>query len=238
MKLLSALCTATLLAATHLPAQEPAASAPAPDTVPAAEAAAETEAVVGSDAAVSSPAPADPATPIAPQSSAVPEPTLDLMPAQPSPTLPVPDATGPEPSLIPEAPTTTEKPRGSAIEQPRPGTTAPEVKKDKKSATELSTGELHQRIRFRQARTRALGDPAIQAEWRQAETARTDFEKRAALKRYYTLLYTRMGRLDASIKKDAAERQRIALRRLEQTRIEGTEQPLDAAERTVRLDQD
>ncbi len=212
-------------------AQDPGTSAPVlpPEASPGT-----TELVPGT-----APAATDSGVPVAPARPAAAEPTLDLMPAQPSQGLPAPGASESEPSLIPEAPTATERPRGSAITPPRSGGTIEKEgksKKEKKSSTDLSTGELQQMIRFRQAKTRALGDPAVQAEWRQSEVARTDFEKRAALKRYYTLLYARMGKLDGSLKKQITERSLTSLHRLEQKRIEGTEQPLELAEETSRTE--
>jgi hypothetical protein len=61
--------------------------------------------------------------------------------------------------------------------------------------------------------------------------ARTDLEKRDALKSYYKLLYARIVKLDPSVTKVSVLREAAALRRLEQTRIDPTE-PLDPQERT------
>ncbi len=146
---------------------------------------------------------------------------LDLMPAQPELAPPATDST-----LIPETPATVGKPRGGAISQP---------KKAKKSATEAAEGAMAQRVRLRQAKTRAMRDPAVQAEWQRSESARTEFDRRETLKRFYTLLYSRMGKLDGSLKKDLAQEQAFALRRLTQTRIEATETP-DADRRTARFE--
>lgn len=224
--LLPALCTATLFATLPLRAQEGAAAPAATSPVSAPES-------VAPDAVSETSPSAPPARPAAP------EPTLDLMPAQPTQTLPAPSTpiSETEPSLIPEAPTTNPKSRGSAIEPPsRIGVPEGKEKKQKKSATEISNNELQTRIRFRQAKTRALGDPAIQAEWDKSVVAHTDFEKRAALKRFYTMLYARMGKLDGTLKKEIDERQRVSLKRLDQTRIEATEEPISLADRSSRLD--
>ena len=82
--------------------------------------------------------------------------------------------------------------------------------------------EQRERIRYRQARTKAERDAQVQAHWEEAAQARTDLEKREALKRYYESLYTRMTRLDGSIKQLIVRRKAVALRRLEQTRIDPT----------------
>jgi hypothetical protein len=93
---------------------------------------------------------------------------------------------------------------------------------------------LQQRIRFRQAKTRASNDPAVQAEWARANAARTDFEKRDALKAYYKALFNRMRRIDGSLRARIAETEQRAMKRLTQTRIDPTE-PIDPDERADRF---
>jgi hypothetical protein len=129
--------------------------------------------------------------------------------------------------LIPEQVPQNEKPRGTAIE--------PRAPKTRKSKTSESAGEVLERIRFREARTKAERDAKVQAEWARSQTAKTELEKRDALKSYYKLLYGRMVKLDASLKKLIDQRQLISLRRLEQTRIDPTE-PLDPHERAERFE--
>jgi hypothetical protein len=75
----------------------------------------------------------------------------------------------------------------------------------------------------------------VQAEWDSAAKAKTDYDKREALKRYYKLLYGRILKIDSSVKKTSDLRQQAALRRLEQTRIDPTE-PLDPQERAERFE--
>jgi hypothetical protein len=132
--------------------------------------------------------------------------------------------------LIPETPAPIEKPKGSAIEQPG-GDKAEKVKPNK---TQVAADDVADRIRLRSAKTKALRDPKVQAEWESAEKARTDLERREALKRYYTLLYDRIDRIDATLKKLTALRRISATRRLEQTKIDPTE-PLDPDERAERF---
>jgi hypothetical protein len=96
-----------------------------------------------------------------------------------------------------------------------------------------STSELDRRIRFRQAHTRAVNDATIQSLWADSRSAKTDYEKRAALKGYYTALYRKMAALDKSIAPLIEERKVIALRKLDQTRVEPTD-PLDEEHRQRR----
>jgi hypothetical protein len=144
---------------------------------------------------------------------------LQLAPAA-APATPAP-AAEPEVTLIPE----------QVPQNPKP---APAPKAEPKSKTEESAEELVERIHFREARIKALRDPQVQAEWETAAKARTDYEKREALKRYYKLLYSRIIKIDATVKKTSDLRQTAALRRLEQTRIDPTE-PLDPQERAERI---
>jgi hypothetical protein len=129
----------------------------------------------------------------------------------PSPVAPPPGLTSEPLPLIPETPETTEKPHGSALVQ---------TKRDKTSDAE---NELAARIRLREIRNQALKDPKIQAEWTRAHAVKTDAEKRAALTSYYTLLYTKMAKLDGSLQKRITVMQTAAVRRLTQRNIEPSE---------------
>jgi hypothetical protein len=144
-----------------------------------------------------------------------PAPKLDLMPAQDVPA--VPPAS--EQTLIPEMVDPVEKPAGTAIPQPGAAPTFP------KSKTEIAADQLELMVRFRTVKNRVIKEPAIQAEWDNAENARTDYEKREALKRYYLLLYSRMEKLDRTLKAQIADRRVESLRKLTQTRLEPTERP-------------
>ena len=153
------------------------------------------------------------------------DPTLDLMPSNSDQTLPPPALTTEPLPLIPEAPEPTERPRTSGRDEPR---------QEKKSSTEQASNEMKERIRYREVKTRALKDPAIQAEWERAHLVGTDFEKRETLKKYYKMLYTRMARIDKTLKKRIDEQEQTAIRRLTQTRIDPTE-PLAAEDRDDRF---
>ena len=124
----------------------------------------------------------------------------------------------PEPSLIPGIPGRAggDRPKGRSTLRP-PTTSA----------------DLEARIRYRQAHSRAANEAPIQALWEESREAKTDYAKRDALRRYYTLLYRRILTFDKTIAPLVQERQRISLRRLDQTRIEPTD-PLEEEYRQRR----
>jgi hypothetical protein len=151
---------------------------------------------------------------------------LQLAPAA-APTPLTPDSL-PEVTLVPEPVPQKKKPDAAAA-------AAVPVDKEKKSKTEESSEEVTQRVHFREARTKALRDPQVQAEWERATHAKTDLIKREALQTYYKLLYARILKIDGSVKKLADLRQTASMHRLEQTRIDATE-PLDPDERAERFE--
>ena len=165
--------------------------------------------------------------PLCAQESAPAE-TLELIPSNPAPSEPASPAESLP--LIPESPEPAKKPKGKSPALAPVG----ELKKEKKSSTEATADEQAQRIRFREAKTRALRDPAVQREWERSLQARSDFEKREALASYYKLLFARIAKLDKSLKPQATLTQQRALRGLTQTRIDPTE-PLDPQERAERF---
>ncbi len=167
--------------------------------------------------------PAAESTPAPKIEPAAPKPTL--RPTPPSPIAPPAD---PEMELLPLIPDTPPAldlpPPGEAI--PQPPDITQELKSERAAAVE---NELRNRIRLRQIKTKALKDPRIQADWERAQTARTEFEKREALKDYYTTLYDRMTKLDSSLKGQIKDLRTESLRRLRQHRMAPTEplEPLD-----------
>jgi hypothetical protein len=92
---------------------------------------------------------------------------------------------------------------------------------------------MKERIRYREVKTRALKDPAIQAEWERAHKVGTDYEKRESLKKYYTMLYARMARIDKTLKKRIAEQERTSIGGSH--RRGSIQRPLDTADRTQQL---
>jgi len=130
----------------------------------------------------------------------------------------------PEVTLIPEQ--VPEQTKGVAPEMSEPEKSG----KGDKSKTSETVEELELRIHYRQAYTKAQRDPKVIAEWDRSAKARTDLEKREALKSYYKLLHARILALDSSVKKVSDLRRGLSLRRLEQTRIDPTA-PLDPQDR-------
>lgn len=127
--------------------------------------------------------------------------------AQPSPT-PL--------SLIPETPASTSRPHRSSSSAPAAAGPAAPVRKNK---TEANTQDVADRVKFREAKTKALRDEKIQEQLSLAEAAKTEPEKRAALKRYYLLLYARILKIDGSIKKLVSQRQEQSLKQLDQSNV-------------------
>jgi hypothetical protein len=140
---------------------------------------------------------------------------LELMPSKPAQLLPPPI----DLPLIPEMPVPQERPRTRSVESPI---------KTRDSATSAAADEVKQRIRLREAKTKAQRDPAVMAEWTRSTEVKTDYEKREALKSYYRLLYARMARIDPSLKAPIALQLQQNLARLEQTRIAPTQPPITA----------
>lgn len=138
---------------------------------------------------------------------------LELIPTKPAQIMPPPAGL----PLIPEIP----------MPPPLPPTRSrpesPIRKRD--SATADAEDAVKQRIRIREAKTKAQRDPAIQAEWDRAESLRTDYEKREAMKNYYRLLYGRMTKLDPSLKAPIDTLLQQSLARLDQTKIAPTQPP-------------
>jgi hypothetical protein len=150
------------------------------------------------------PAPAPAPDPAKPQMRSTP----------PSPIAPPPGLSNEQPQLplIPDTPENTQKPQGGgAIAEP---------KRDKTAAAE---NELIAHLRLRELRYQVLKDPKIQAEWVRAHATKTDAERRVVLANYYTMLYTKMAKLDSTMAKRITDLQTIAVHRLAQHNIEPSE---------------
>jgi hypothetical protein len=101
-----------------------------------------------------------------------------------------------------------------------------QIKKEKKSQTDAAEDALRDRIKLREARSKAQRDPGLQALWAQGAAARTDYEQRAIWTDYYAKLYALMGKIDKSLKKenlDAMVKEDTG--RYRQSRIAPTEPP-------------
>ena len=110
-----------------------------------------------------------------------------IPPSSPTPAAPEP------PSLMPEQ--TLPQPSTEATPQTS-GTEAVA------SPTPLKRGtaeQLRQAIRIRELKTRLLEEPAIHDQRVLADTAKTDAGRRAALRNFYTLLYTKIEKIDPSL---------------------------------------
>jgi hypothetical protein len=158
--------------------------------------------------------------------------SLHALVAQDAATVPVPDTAPPAPpvQLAPEAtpapatlfpnetpPPIVDKPahnnggdsdRGTAQNPPA-----------KRNTTEENKENVSNNIAYRKAKTKALRDEKVQQALADVAAAKTDQDKRAALKRYYTLLADRILKIDGSIKKLVASRLKDSLKELDQSKV-------------------
>jgi hypothetical protein len=128
---------------------------------------------------------------------------LDPLPSDPSPidaaTLP------PAPEMGISPPTLKAKPPKSddaALEEER-------------ARDELQIGTIEDRIKFRRARTKALGDAKIIAAADRAAQATTDPEKRAALAEYYGMLFAQVRKTEPGLEATIAAAEEQISRRLD-----------------------
>ena len=198
----AALClSATLFGQEPKPRQPKPQPADATPAAPASDAAA-----TGSAAPVTGPNSTEtPAKPAAEPGTPAPEPQLAPPPTTDAPV---------EPSLIPQVQTTFIKPPTFTQKQER------------KSKTQVAEDNLTERIHFREAKTKALTDAKVQEFWRQAQVAHTDYEKRAAMQKYYTALYDRMGQIDKSFPTLLTDARHLSIARVTQGKLEPSEPPV------------
>jgi len=143
-------------------------------------------------------------------------PIPDKQPTEPQP-LPLAQPSPTPFSLMPDnMPPPVEKPSHRSTEPTKPGPAAPSVKKNKTEATEDDTAD---RIKFREAKTKALRDEKVQQLSALVDAAKSDPDKRAALRQYYTVLYARILKIDGSIKKLVSQRLTASLQTLDQSRV-------------------
>lgn len=111
------------------------------------------------------------------------------------------------------------------LDQP-PSTKEKKEKKEKNSTTSDAEDALRERIKLRMAKTKAQSDPELQALWDSLSKARTDYEYREILTKYYTQLCARMGKIDKTLKKENLDALREAyLSNFDQSRIAPTVPP-------------
>lgn len=77
-------------------------------------------------------------------------------------------------------------------------------------------------IKYREVRVKVDNEPEVVAMREKSETAKTDEDKRAALRTYYRMLFKRMVAIDKSLELKCKIMESAYLRRLAQTRIEPT----------------
>ena len=90
----------------------------------------------------------------------------------------------------------------------------------KQSKTLTTEEDLKSRIRFREVKTQALKDPEVQSEWARARAAKTDPEKRDAMREYYTRLYGRMLKIDHSLAERIEAHKKLSFARMAQAPLE------------------
>lgn len=154
--------------------------------------------------------------------------------AQDASTVPIPDSNpNAQPTPSPLFPNGTPPP---IVDKPAPGSAGgaghPAAQNNpfaRKNSTEESTENIADNIAYRKAKTKALRDDRIQLALADVAAAKTDQEKRAALKQYYTLLADRILKLDGSIKKLVAVRLKDSLNQLSQNRVRPWDYPQQAS---------
>jgi len=121
--------------------------------------------------------------------------------------------------LMPPTPPADSPPREAGSPPPGAGPKKGHNKKDGPSKTDAAEDAMVLHIKMRVAKTKALEDPIIQAEYAKAELAKSDYDQREAYKRYYVLLYARMIQIDPTIATGVATRGAISYSRNYQYRV-------------------
>lgn len=83
----------------------------------------------------------------------------------------------------------------------------PSLIPDGPNPTEDAALALNRRHRYQTARSQALNEPEVQGALAAAQKARSDREFREALRRHYTLLFSKMRQLDSSLEPLIHERE-------------------------------
>jgi hypothetical protein len=130
----------------------------------------------------------------------------------PAPALPAPSADTQGIPLIPQPP---QAPPVNTT----PAQDAAQTKKAGPSRTDAAEDAMQMHIKLRAAKTKALEDPAVQAELAKVGSTKTDYDRREAYKRYYVLLYARMLQIDPSIAAGITPRQTASFSRNYQYRV-------------------
>jgi len=133
-------------------------------------------------------------------------PAGDLFPTIPAPSGPAEQPQAPSEEPAPKAATTPDEPAS-------PNTA--ESGQFKKG----TAAQLRQAVRMRQLKTQLLDDATIQGELARARCATTEEGRRVLMRNYYTLLYTKIEKLDPTLFELAERELYDALVRFEQHQI-------------------
>ena len=148
-----------------------------------------------------------PPLPLAPAPAPDPDKVLPLGDPMPRPTAP--------PSLLPdEIPAATRRP--ASARPPAAGKPGASLK------PQATAADLDLRIRYRKARNVAETNGKVRAAWDDSRDAKTDHDKRQALKRYYGVLFAQMLTVDRGIAPLVEERRKAEFAGLTQTHIAPT----------------
>ena len=121
------------------------------------------------------------------------------------------------PSLFPAAPASGQPTPPAAAPEPQPA--APEASPVPPAGGKGTAEQLRQAIRIRELKTLVLQDPQVLAEKCKADQTKTEEGRRVMMRNYYTLLYTKMEKIDPSLT-ETLEAQLVAiLRRYEQHNV-------------------
>lgn len=132
--------------------------------------------------------------------------------------------------LMPETPSSpTEKPRHSYGAGGSSSAGAAAQNPIKKNKTQENTEDVADRIKYREAKYKAMQDPKIQALLDEANAAKKDLDKREAMRKYYKELGAKIVKIDGSIKKLATARMQESLKLLDQTHVRPEEYPQEAS---------
>jgi hypothetical protein len=132
---------------------------------------------------------------------------------------------GAEPTPLPLMPETPSSPTGKprhaygAGGSSATGADAAAQNLIKKNKTAENTEDIADRIKYREAKYRAMQDPNIQGLLDEANAAKKDLDKREAMRKYYKALCAKIVKIDGSIKKLASTRLDESLKFLDQSHV-------------------
>lgn len=121
------------------------------------------------------------------------------------------------PSLFPAAPANGQPTPPSAAPEPQPA--APEATPAPAAGGKGTAEQLRQAIRIRELKTLVLQDPQVLAEKCKADQTKTEEARRILMRNYYTLLYTKMEKIDPSLTETLEPQLATILRRYEQHNV-------------------